>query len=90
MSKQEKLLARFCSTPADFTWEELVKLLNGLGYERDDKGRTSGSRVRFSKAHCAPINLHKPHPSNVMKRYQLRQIQEFLQAEQLLPLRKGA
>ena len=31
-----------------------------------------------------PINLHRPHPGTIVKRYQLRQVHEFLEREGLL------
>jgi hypothetical protein len=34
MTRQKKLIARFCRQPADFTWEELVRLLRALGYQQ--------------------------------------------------------
>jgi hypothetical protein len=30
------------------------------------------------------ITLHKPHPQNILKRYQIQQIIEILQGEELL------
>lgn len=84
MTKREKLIARFLRFPADFTWDELTRLLSGFGYEPDEKGKTSGSRVRFSRPGYSPINLHKPHPGTIVKRYQLRQVHEFLMLEGLL------
>ncbi|WZI67244.1 MAG: hypothetical protein ACSI46_09595 [Gloeotrichia echinulata DVL01] len=30
------------------------------------------------------ITLHKPHPENILKRYQIEQIIEILQGEELL------
>ena len=33
--------------PSDFTFDEMQQLLAGYGYEKDNKGRTSGSRVIF-------------------------------------------
>ncbi len=47
MSITEKLIKRFKTLPTDFTFEELEKLLNFFGYERSNKGKTSGSRVVF-------------------------------------------
>jgi hypothetical protein len=40
--------------------------------------------VRFVRAGSPPINLHRPHPGTIMKRYQLRQVHEFLAREGLL------
>ena len=59
MSKLEKLKQRLRELPKDFTYEELVSLLIALGYELDNKGKTSGSRVKFIKGDT-PIILHKP------------------------------
>ena len=70
MSQHEKLLQRLLSRPADFTFNEAVKLLNGFGYVLNDKGRTSGSRILFLRQRDHHrIMLHKPHPQNTLKRY---------------------
>tara|TARA_R110000868_G_scaffold329001_1_gene589808 strand:+ start:1644 stop:1784 length:141 start_codon:yes stop_codon:yes gene_type:complete len=42
------------------------------------KGKTSGSRVKFENKEGIPIILHKPHPSGIMKKYQMKQILEML------------
>lgn len=84
MTKRDKLVARFLSSPADFTWKELIRMLEEFGYRADSKGRTSGSRVRFAHNDHPPINLHKPHPGNIVRGYILRQLHEFLAAEGLL------
>ena len=47
MSTLDKLKARFKTLPSDFSFEELERLLNSLGYELDNKGKTSGSRCVF-------------------------------------------
>lgn len=84
MARRDRLLARFERFPADFTWDELIRLLRAFGYEQARIGRTGGSRVRFVREGHPPINLHRPHPDNVVKRYQLRQVHEFLRSEGLL------
>ncbi len=84
MARQDKLLARFRRHPADFTWDELVRLLRTFGSEVESKGRTSGSRVRFARSGYPPINLHRPHPGSTVRRYQLREVQEFLVSEGLI------
>ena len=81
MSKQEKLAQRFKGKPTDFTWTELKSLLAGFGYELAAGGKTGGSRVRFLHPGRPPITLHKPHPTPVLKRYQVEQILEFLKKE---------
>ncbi len=84
MSKREKLIERFKSLPSDFTFEELVSLLEQLGFERWDKGKTSGSRVSFKNNTGVPIMLHRPHPSNVVKRYVMKSIFEELKKRELI------
>lgn len=75
MSKNDKLLARLLAMPADFTWDELLRLLRQLGYAEQAAGKTGGSRRAFVKAETGVIiRLHKPHPGNVLKQYQLRQL----------------
>lgn len=78
MSKKEKLIIRFLKMPSDFHYDEVVKLLVYFGFEEVKKGKTSGSRVKFMNKENVPIMLHKPHPSGIMKRYQLKQIKEVL------------
>jgi len=83
MVKKEKLIQRLKTKPKDFTWKELVTLLNYFGYEEDRGGKTSGSRVKFIK-NPNIIRLHKPHPINELKQYQIKQIIEHLEQEGLL------
>lgn len=78
MSKQEKLLKRFLSVPVDFTWDELKKILASFGYTELVKGKTAGSRKKFADDNSNFILLHKPHPSNIVKKYALKQIIENL------------
>lgn len=79
MSKIDKLLENFKNNPTDFTWDELVKVLNYLGYfEKTAKGKTGDSRVKFVNETEDIISLHKPHPSNIVKQYVIKQIIEKL------------
>jgi len=84
MTKRDKLVRRFSSLPKDFTWQELVALLSGFGYRQMSGGRTGGSRVKFLHDNRPPIILHKPHPTTVLKRYQMEQVRDMLKAEGLL------
>lgn len=84
MSQNEKLIKRFKTRPVDFTWDELIRLLNNFGYELHKKGKTGGSRRRFIHPIYAFITLHEPHPQKVLKRYQIDQIIEILKEEELL------
>ncbi len=63
MSRRDKLVARLKGRPKDFTWDELVKLLAGLGYVEAVTGKTGGSRRRFVHATAPAIVLHEPHPA---------------------------
>jgi len=85
MSKHNKLLQRFLSKPTDFTYNELKSLLAGFGYEEIKTGRTSGSRVAlFNEKTDHIIRLHKPHPKNILKRYQLDYIEQELKNMQVI------
>jgi len=78
MNRKEKLIVRFLSMPSDFQYDEMVRLLRYFDFEEVKKGKTSGSRVKFMNPEGIPIMLHKPHPSRIMKHYQLKQIKEVL------------
>jgi len=80
MSKSEKIKNRFLSYPKDFTYSELKTLLSSFGYEET---QGSGSRVCFKKD-THKIKLHKPHPGNILKLYQLELISEELTNEGLI------
>ena len=84
MSKKEKLRNRFKSKPLDFSWGELKSMLSGMGYELSTGGKTGGSRIKFLHPARPPIIMHKPHPTSVLKRYQVEQILGFLKKESLL------
>ncbi len=74
MSRHEKLLERLLSRPNDFTFTELLTLLKHFGYTQCAPGTTGGSRVMFTDEHNNVIRLHKPHPRNILKRYQIDDI----------------
>ena len=79
VSKFAKLLQRLQNKPKDFSYDELVKLLNGLGYQELKLGKTSGSRVAFMNEDTRHIiRLHKPHPLKILKAYQIELILEEL------------
>ena len=74
MSKKEKLINRLLSKPKDFTFEELTALLGYFNYRPVNLGKTSGSRVAFTNQKGDYIRLHKPHPRNILRLYQVENI----------------
>lgn len=42
MGSKEKLIERFKRLPNDFTFDEMERLLSIFGYEKSNKGKTSG------------------------------------------------
>jgi predicted RNA binding protein YcfA (HicA-like mRNA interferase family) len=84
MGRKNKLLARLQQRPKDFTWNELTKLLNSLGYKQAKPGKTGGSRRRFVHPTAATIILHKPHPKKILKMYIIDDILEILKQEEML------
>lgn len=79
MSKKEKLIARFLSIPSDFHYDEMAKLVGYFGFKEVKKGKTSGSRVKFMNGEGVPLMMHKPHPTGIIKLYQLKQVKEVLE-----------
>lgn len=75
MSRFKKLLEKFLEKPSrkDLTFEELATLLQRCGYEKIEG---SGSRVKFfNQEKSSLISLHKPHPTNIIKTYILKEIE---------------
>jgi len=78
MGKHDKLFERFMKHPPlkDLTFKELETLLSALGFVMI---QGSGSRVKFVHADKnLVISLHKPHPSNLLKTYIVKEIQQLL------------
>lgn len=72
MSKRDKLLEKLITKPRNFTFDELKKLLNGLDFKLDEKGKSSGSRIAFYNQQSRKIiMLHRPHPNKELKKYQI-------------------
>ena len=85
MSRHEKLVRKFLVKSGNFTFNELRTLLNGFGYEELTSGKTSGSRVAFyNKNNEHIIRIHKPHPDNNLKKYQIEYIIDELKNMEIL------
>jgi hypothetical protein len=74
MSQIEKLLGRFFTKPRDFTWKELISVLESFGYRELPSGKTGGSRRKFADSEKRIISLHKPHPGQIVKVYVIEQV----------------
>ena len=67
MSKLEKAKERLALRPKNYTYSEARYLLSQLGFDEYNKGKTSGSRVKFYRpSDKRIILLHKPHPGDEM------------------------
>ena len=85
MTKKDKLLERFLALPNDFTFDELKSLLESMGFEIENKGKTSGSRVAFVHINYRKhILIHKPHPSKIIKKFYLKQIKMELTLKKII------
>ena len=85
MTKKDKLIQRLCQLPKDFTFTELETVFLRLGFEKDDKGKTSGSRVRFYNSKLKMQYLaHKPHPFSIVKEKALKDIVDYLTENKLI------
>lgn len=80
MSVKDKLIKRFLTRPKDFTFEELVTLLEYYDYYLNNKGKTSGSRIEFINGKHERIKLHKPHRTKYLLDYQIKNIISVLKA----------
>ena len=74
MSKLKKEIERLKLKPKDFTYDEAKKILNNFGFIENNKGKTSGSRVKFIDNQNRIIELHKQHPKNILNPYQIKLI----------------
>ena len=85
MGTKERLIERFNRQPKDFTFEELIRLFQVLGFEVSQKGKTSGSRVEFVNIDKElSYGAHKPHPDNAIKSYAMKQVLDFLTTNKII------
>jgi len=84
MSKNNKLVNKLLSKSKDLTWDELVNILSSYGFNEINAGKTSGSARKFINENKTPINIHKPHPKNIIKEYVIKLVINTLKKEHLL------
>ena len=81
MARWKVIEEKFKNLNTDITYQEAVTLLKHYGYTEDNKGKTSGSRVRFTcNAHC-DILLHRPHPQKELREYVIKDLHSLFEQE---------
>ena len=83
MGRKDKLIIRLKSKPKDFTFDEAKALLELCGYILSNSGKTSGSRVCFTRKQKV-FRMHKPHPRKELLHYQVKELIEELKGEHLI------
>ena len=83
-SKHLKTLGRLFAVPtlSNIKFGDVEALVKALGGE---VRRGAGSRVAFELDGGARVYLHRPHPGNQAKRYQVEQIREWLRGRGVTP-----
>jgi len=84
MSTITKLKQDLKTRPKSFDWLDMKRVLSIVGYKENTRGKTSGSRIRFTHDTVVPIVLHKPHPGNDLKQYVVKLVADMLEQEGLL------
>ena len=78
MNRIDKLKAKINDPTKDFKFDEAKILMNHFNFKLPNKGRSSGSRVQFQRG-----DVHKPHPRNTLKAYQIRDLKEGLKKAEI-------
>jgi hypothetical protein len=78
MATRDKTLKEIFAKPtrADLRWDAAVGLVKKLGGTVTQR---AGSRVAFDLGHLT-IVLHEPHPGDIMKKYAVESLRDFLMA----------
>ncbi len=85
VSKLQKILDRIINNSGRVTYTELSYVLSRFGYLEVKTGKSSGSRVAFyNKSKKVLIRLHKPHPGNELKDYQIKLIKAHFEQNNLI------
>lgn len=76
--KKKNFFEKFTAVPPkkDLTFSELETLLNYYSFKKIEG---NGSRVKFIHPSKQLIfSIHKPHPSNILKEYVVKEVQALL------------
>lgn len=80
MGTHEKRIEKLKDFNKSITFDEVNSILIYLGFELNNKGKTSGSRVLYIRVKDnTKIMLHKPHPGNEIKSYARKQLIKTLE-----------
>jgi HicA toxin of bacterial toxin-antitoxin, len=83
MTKRQKAVERLLSRPTDYAWGDFRTLLEGFGYELQTVG---GSGRKFVNPNTGSgLFIHEPHPSKILKAYQVKLAIQFLRTEGHIP-----
>lgn len=77
MGRKEKLKSKLDALPKNFTWDELVTLMNQYGFKLLKARRGSGRKFHNEESGRLVI-FHEPHPENTLKRYVLEEVKQLL------------
>lgn len=80
MVNHKKTIEKIKVESVSMSFTEAESLLGWLGYIKLNKGKTSGSRVKFIKGN-KPIYLHRPHPRKNLLKYQVKDLKINLRGE---------
>ena len=81
MSTIEKLIDRLRQHPKDFSYADIKRVLESLGYAEDTGGKTTGSAVRFIHYDGDSIRFHKPHPGAELKLHTIKRVADYLKGK---------
>lgn len=67
------------ATPKDFTWDELTTVMSAFGFALKTTGGSGRKFIHIETG--VTLFMHEPHPSKVLKAYQLREAIDLLRRE---------
>lgn len=80
MSTKKKLQERLqrIPPPKDFRWDDLVTVMDNLGFDLDQSGGGSHGHFVFREDADRVIDIYRPHPDGIMYGKQLREVVDKL------------
>lgn len=83
MTKRKKAVERLLAKPTDYGWGEFRTVIESFGYELQTVG---GSGRKFVNPKTGSgLFIHEPHPTKVLKAYQVQLALQFLRTEGHIP-----